>query len=300
MILVTGSEGFIGKRVVRALLEEHHEVIAIDRADPQHPRDLCEMPKHLRVDAVVHLAAHADVSANWESDAERAALYRDNITATITLMEAVHCTGPIVFASTATVYGDSPGRPSMETDVPVATSPYAASKLAGEALLQAYAHHSGVPLYCLRLAAAVGHGYSHGHVVDFVRMAKLGVIAARTAGNVRRSVVHVADVADLIAQLVLGRDPAGIYNVASGQWSWRDTVDVMREVRPRAPLVVHAPDPQVERGWVGDNLVSISNEKLLSIYHPRRSIRHGVVEALHDLGWRVGETAAVVPGVIEP
>ena len=282
-VMVTGSAGFIGQRVIRALEAAGHQYVRVDRRDSVAPVDLMMISRrHFHdVGAVVHLAALADVSGNWNHDGTRERLYEDNIFATIALLESMPAV-PIIFASTAAVYGDAPGRPSYETDVPQPGSPYAATKLAGEALVQAYAARRGTPWYALRLVAAVGAGYTHGHIKDFVAQAKGGHVRPRTAGAVRRSAVHVDDVADTIAALVQPGHPSGIYNVSSSEaWSWRDTVEIMKG---GGRFTVHD-DATTERGWVGDPLVSVSGDKAGGIHECARPIADGVREALAALGW---------------
>ena len=228
-------------------------------------------------DAVVHCAAHADVSNNWTSDDEREHLYRDNILATIALLEA--CPVPIVFLSTGAVYRKA--NVANETCGTFATSPYAASKLAGEALVQAYCHARSVPAHIFRLASVVGHSYHHGHIADMVeQVRKTGKFHARSISR-PRSFVHVEYVVRSVIEALRGHVPAGTYNVSGDTWSWMPTADVMRETRP---FVVSYEEKA--SGWIGDTHAWLDPRRLQHYVPPStKTIADGVRDALRSLHW---------------
>ncbi len=290
-ILVTGCGGFVGSHIAATLIEQGHEVRGIDNGSMGvdftptgcftthgNLEDLKEIPP---ADLIVHCAARADVSENWAGRHERDELYTSNIVGTAELLEAAEGT-PVVFLSTLAVYGDS--EDCVEDKACKATSPYAASKLAGEALVQAYAFRYQRPWHVLRLGCVVGSHYHHGHVADFVD----GVNAARQAGRqftprnngeTRKSMVHVLDVVDAVRMAISGELPQGLYNVAGGPWSPRDTIRVMGAEND----VVW---PENTHGWVGDPMAVAGAGYLKSMgWAPRRGIEQGVREALEGLGW---------------
>ena len=261
MILLTGSAGFIGSRVKLALGDA--PTTTLDRkpgADLE--MDLLDLGSPCEVDTVIHLAAHADISRNWTDDASRQQLYADNILALISLLEALRGVKRFVFVSTAAVAAGS-------------KSPYVASKIAGEALVQAYAHKHGWAWECIRLVSCVGPGYHHGHVADFCKMAREGgVIRALNSGVIRNPFVHVDDAAAAIVKA--SQCPALRATYVAGQtWGWRDTVEVMRELGE--VLTVEAPDNL--EGWTGDPHLG----GIMSDYTCSRSVKDGVVDAVREL-----------------
>jgi nucleoside-diphosphate-sugar epimerase len=144
-VVVTGAAGFIGRVVVRTLLDAGHRVIAIDRRPmPDHPgltvltADLLGDDELVVValataDAVIHLAGRPGV----RDDGPRVRLhrYRDNVAATAVVLEHVPLETPLVVASSSSVYGGTaPGRPRTETDRPRPRGEYADSKLFAERL----------------------------------------------------------------------------------------------------------------------------------------------------------------------
>jgi len=183
-ILVTGGAGFIGSHVCERLLAGGHSVWAFDDLnafyDPQFkrrnireiqvlakpfefvqgdltdPAALEELFASVKFDQVIHLAARAGVRPSLE---EPALYQRVNVEGTVNLFEAARKRGvkKIVAASSSSVYGVNSKVPFAEGD-PIlrAISPYAASKLACEALGHVYHHVYGLDVVMLRFFTVYG------------------------------------------------------------------------------------------------------------------------------------------------
>jgi UDP-glucuronate 4-epimerase len=182
--LVTGGAGFIGSHVCERLLEDGHAVWAFDDLNPfydprlkqRNLRDLQALAKPFtfvygdltdpvtldellgseNFDQVIHLAARAGVRPSLEQPA----LYqRVNVEGTVNLLEAArrHGVRKLILASSSSVYGVNAKVPFAESD-PIfsAISPYAASKLACEALGHVYHHLYGLDIVMLRLFTVYG------------------------------------------------------------------------------------------------------------------------------------------------
>jgi UDP-glucuronate 4-epimerase len=182
--LVTGGAGFIGSHVCERLLHSGHHVWAIDDLndfyDPklkqQNIRELQSMAKpfefihgditdraaleeafgSVTFDQVIHLAARAGVRPSVENPA----LYqRVNVEGTTNLLEAARRAKvkKITIASSSSVYGTNSKVPFAEIDpVKQPISPYAASKLACEALGYVYHHLYGMDIAMLRFFTVYG------------------------------------------------------------------------------------------------------------------------------------------------
>ncbi|MFJ2617852.1 UDP-glucose 4-epimerase GalE [Glutamicibacter sp. NPDC087344] len=158
-VLVTGGAGFIGSHTVAHLLTDGYRVSVIDNFSNSSPEslrrvanlvgkspelyniDLLDAPalknvfESLRPDAVIHFAG---LKAVGESVAQPLRYYRNNVTGTLNLleaMEAVDCR-TLVFSSSATVYGESTALPLLETTPRSATNPYGRTKLHIEEMLE--------------------------------------------------------------------------------------------------------------------------------------------------------------------
>jgi UDP-glucuronate 4-epimerase len=164
-VAVTGAAGFIGSHLSERLVADGHSVAGIDNFDdfydPIRKRGnltgllngegftLFELDVRDRealrlalagADAVVHLAARAGVRPSF---ADVRAYTQANVVAPVSLLELMSELGipRLVFISSSTVYGEGAARPFREGgELGVPKSPYAATKVAGELLCQAFAH----------------------------------------------------------------------------------------------------------------------------------------------------------------
>lgn len=180
-VLLTGAAGFIGSHLAEALLARGDEVIGVDNFDPFYARavkernllaararpgfrfhefdlqDTAAVARLLTADTVlVHLAAKAGVRPSLE---DPAGYVRANVLATQSLVDAARQVGVqrVVFGSSSSVYGDDTPAPFRE-DAPAIhpISPYAATKRAGELLLEALAPHLGLQVAALRFFTVYG------------------------------------------------------------------------------------------------------------------------------------------------
>ena len=182
--LVTGGAGFIGYHVCERLLRDGQAVWAFDDLnnfyDPKikeaNTRDLELMAKpftfvqgdltdrtcldrllgRVKFDQIIHLAARAGVRPSL---LEPALYQRVNVEGTVNLLEAARLNGvrKLTIASSSSVYGVNAKVPFSESD-PIfsAISPYAASKLACEALGHVYHHVYGMDISMLRFFTVYG------------------------------------------------------------------------------------------------------------------------------------------------
>jgi UDP-glucose 4-epimerase len=205
-VLVTGGAGFIGRRVVRALLAEGHEVTVADlRAFPDPEvrsvvGDLCDPDGPARAvrpgtDAIIHLAAFTYVVA---SVADPVSTYRLNTDATARLLETAreHEVGTFLFASTNAVTGNVGGATITEQTVLRPLTPYGATKAAAEMLLSSYANCYGMACASLRFSNVYGPGMTEkdSFVPRLMRAARDGEgVQVRGDGSMIRDLVHVDD-----------------------------------------------------------------------------------------------------------
>ncbi len=180
----------------------------------------------------------------------RDAICEQNTLGTSNVLEAMRAQGVkrIVFASTGSVYGEPEVFPTPEdAPFPVQTSLYAASKLAGEGLISAYATGYGFTGLICRFVSILGERYTHGHVFDFYRALKLDPNRLRVLGDGRqeKSYLYVHDcLSAMLAALERHRSEPGvhIYNLGTEETLM---VDRLRAHHHRAPRAV--PDDRIHR-----------------------------------------------------
>jgi nucleoside-diphosphate-sugar epimerase len=240
-VLVTGGGGFIGSHLVRALLERGDSVRVLDdwstglRSRLQGLRgDLAVLDGDIRdeaaaraavegCDAVLHEAAQVSVAASVEAPRHAADV---NVTGLATMLQAALGAGAtrFVLASSCAVYGEPRSEEQSEDDETAPASPYAASKLAGEAFVRA-ACREGLRGVSLRYFNVFGAGQrpdsAYAAVVPaFAQALREGrTLEIHGDGEQSRDLVHVGDVvrANLAAlqapDAALGR----AFNVGTGR-----------------------------------------------------------------------------------
>lgn len=277
MILVTGVSGFVGSHVFKAhnlaknatgldrQLSELHELADLASLDHFWPS---------RIEAVIHCAAVPEVGW-WPDRAGNDEIWRSNVDGTRNLLEALPPNvRRFVFVSSSCVYGHD----HQEGRAVAPISLYGASKVAGEALVTAYAEKKGFTYAIVRPVALYGSGYRRGHVKDFIeRYRKDGKVQAWDSGSQRKWGAHVEDLAEELVALALEQNRASsVEDFASEPWTWRDTARVMGiEVEPGP----------VAAGFVGDAIRTRDYRPAVLGWRKLRPVEQGVREALASLGW---------------
>jgi UDP-glucose 4-epimerase len=169
-VAVTGGAGFIGSNLTLRLLNEGHEVVVVDDLSTglKSNVDVSKTSFHeisiTNLDSltsalkdcttIFHLAARGSVPRSIKNPI---ATHDVNATGTLNVLEVARKTGAhIVFSSSSSVYGRNMQLPKNESMWLGPMTPYAASKLAGEAYVQAYAASYDVPVTLLRFFNVFG------------------------------------------------------------------------------------------------------------------------------------------------
>jgi UDP-glucose 4-epimerase len=274
-ILVTGAAGFIASNLIPRLLARGDEVAGIDNFFlgkhayvVQHPRftfhelDLLDLEGvvqlmgDFRPDRIWHLAANSDISYGTKyTDFD----LKGGTLVTYNVLEAMRRTGvkEIVFSSSGAVYGEPTVMPTPEDYGPILPiSLYAASKVACETLITAYAHNYDLRAWIYRFGNIVGPNPTHGVIHDFVLRlredpSKLVVLGD---GTQAKPYVYVEDCLDGM-EFGVANAPGhvNVYNLAvDDQTTVREITDWTIEAMgiSRANIDVQYGDSP--RGWRGD------------------------------------------------
>jgi len=269
-VVVTGAAGFVGSHLVESLLRDGLEVTGVDAFVDYYPRTVKERnlarardhrafrfvegrvqdldlgPLLEGASHVYHLAAQAGVRASWGRDF---ALYTDhNVLATQRLLEAALAAGRprIVYASSSSVYGDSPSLPLREDSVCHPVSPYGVTKLAAEHLGHLYGRNHGLPVVSLRYFTV--YGPRQRPDMAFHRFLK----AARDREPIRvfgdgeqtRDFTFVEDIVAATRAAAATGLPGRVYNVGGGERvSLNGVLKIIEGITGR-PFEVRREEPQ--------------------------------------------------------
>jgi GDP-4-dehydro-6-deoxy-D-mannose reductase len=229
-VLVTGSDGFVGRHLGRTLRAAGHEVVeppgpgvpdGLDVTDPARVRAILEAAK---ADAVIHLAA---VSSVAESHRDPTRTFAVNALGTVNLLSAVKAVRPktrVLVVSSGEVYGRAFQLGPAAEETPLAPlSPYAASKASAEMAALQFQRSYGTDVLCVRPFGHLGAGQATTFVVPSLA-AQIAAIGRGEAEPVLRTgdlspirdFLHVTDVVAAYELLLREGVPGAVYNVASG------------------------------------------------------------------------------------
>lgn len=308
---ITGAAGFIGSSMVDRLLQDGHKVTGWDNFSSGQEKFLEKAIKHpnftlirgdnLEIDSlgkamvghdiVFHFAANADVRFGLSHPNRD---FEQNTVATFNILEAMRANGikKIAFSSTGSVYGESRIIPTPEdAPFPIQTSLYAASKVAGETLIQSYCEGFGFEGYIFRFVSILGERYTHGHVFDFYAQLMNDPHKLRILGNgtQRKSYLHVGDCIEAILTVIRGNTAASakhhvqIYNLGCDEY-----VEVNRSIEVICRTLGVSPELEYtggNKGWIGDNpFIFLDTAKICQeSWKPKMNIEDSIVRTVNWL-----------------
>ena len=299
-VLVTGGAGFIGRAVVKRLLEDRHKVYVLDNLSNGSKDNLIEFEdctgfKGLivgdirdegqlnrifkrNIDICVHMAAQVNVQASIDHPEEN---YDINVNGTFRIMESARKTNTkVVLVSTCMVYAPAnTSSPITEGHRTMPASPYAGSKLAAENLAGSYYYAYGLPVVILRPFNIYGPFQKtnmEGGVVSIfvsrkIRGEKLPIFGQ---GNQTRDLMFVDDCADFIVKASYSPEAGGeIFNAGSGKDI--SVNDLAMAIVKEKNMIKHVPHPHPQSEI---NKMVCDNRKSRYIlgWKPRISLTKGI------------------------
>jgi len=302
--LVTGGAGFIGSHVCERLLQSGHAVWAFDDLnsfyDPQlkrrNLRDLQALARpfefvhgdltdraavdellgSVRFDQVLHLAARAGVRPSL---AEPALYHRVNVEGTVNLLEAARRAGvkKVILASSSSVYGVNSKVPFAESDpVRQPISPYAASKLACEALGHVYHHVYGLDVVMLRFFTVYGPRQRPDLAIHkFARLLAAGKpLPVFGDGSTARDYTYITDIVDGVMACTRKEFGYQVYNLGESQTvKLARLIELLEAALGTKAVLDRKP---LQPGDVPLTCADITKARAELGYHPRVPVEQGI------------------------
>lgn len=302
--LVTGGAGFIGSHTCEQLLRLGHQVWAFDDLNDFYapeikrrnlgdiqslgsaftfiPGDLTdagkvdEILRRQKFDQIIHLAARAGVRPSLE---QPALYHRVNVEGTVNLLEAArrHGVRKIIMASSSSVYGINSKVPFSERD-PIfsAISPYAASKLACEALGHVYHHVYGMDVVMLRFFTVYGPRQRPDLAIHkFARLIRAGApIPVFGDGSTARDYTYITDILSGIMACTEKDFGYEIFNLGESQTiPLARLIELLEQALGKRALIERHP---LQPGDVPLTCADISKARACLGYRPSVQIEQGI------------------------
>jgi UDP-glucuronate 4-epimerase len=302
--LVTGGAGFIGSHVCERLLHDGHAVWALDDLNSFYSpaikeRNLKEISAlgkpfifvsknlsdiraleslfgQVQFDQVIHLAARAGVRPSLD---EPEFFQQVNVEGTVNVLEAArrHGVKKALIASSSSVYGVNKKVPFSEND-PVFSviSPYAASKLACEALGHVYHYVYGMDVTMLRFFTVYGPRQRPDLAIHkFAKLIREGKpIPVYGDGSTERDYTYISDIVDGVIACTQKKFSYEIFNLGESKTVKLSRLIELLETALRKKAIIERLPQQP--GDVPRTFADISKARALLGYQPRVTIEEGI------------------------
>jgi len=316
-VVVTGGAGFIGSHLACELVRRGYKVIIIDDLSTGNKQNLADLINSANsrnsmnsmnsmnsvvnfvegsitnlkllqelfhgIDFVFHQAAIPSVPRSVDNPL---ASNEANITGTLNVLLAARDNGvkKVVYASSSSVYGDTPTLPKKEDMMPNPQSPYAVTKLVGEYYCQVFQEVYGLPTACLRYFNVYGSRQDPNsqysavipRFIDRVSQGEPPIIFGD--GEQTRDFTFVKDVVRA-NMLAANSNATGVFNIGRGERiSINELAELVINLTGSGVVPVHQkPRP----GDVRHSLADISRARTFG-YNPRFSLEEGLTETIRS------------------
>jgi UDP-glucose 4-epimerase len=300
--IVTGGAGFIGSHIVEELARQKHEVVILDnlfsgKRENIQPflkkkevtfvrgsiTDMSVLKKILEgADGIFHEGAIASVP---RSIANPLATNEANVTGTLNVLIAARDCGvrKVLFASSSSVYGDTPVLPKREDMTPFPLSPYAVSKLTGEHYLRVFSEVYGFKTLSLRYFNVFGPRQDPKSEYAAVIPKFITKILNHESptvygdGGQTRDFTYVKDVVQANIR-AMECEAEGVFNVAyCKRINLNELADAIMEITGiTVPLIYEPP----RTGDVRDSLADIRRAQDAFGYAPEYTVQKGLEETI--------------------
>ena len=227
-ILITGSEGFVGKNLIRYLKNYSFQII--ETKDKSFDLKLNESWKQIeKCDYLIHLAGKSFVPKSWE---EPARFIENNILLITNALEYCRVNKTKLIFLSSYLYGNCKKMPIKENAPIEATNPYALSKLLSEKLCYFYKNNFQVNNIILRVFNLYGPGqpkeYLLSKITNQVRNEKIIKVDNLSP---KRDYVYIDDLCSAIVKAINYKGNEHIFNIGSGKsYSVKEVIDFIQNI----------------------------------------------------------------------
>jgi len=300
--IVTGGAGFIGSHIAEHLATNGHEVIIFDNLFTGKKENIRHLITERGVsfvegsvtdiqalkkiaddaDGIFHQGAIVSVPRSVKNPI---ATNEANVQGTLNVLVAARDSGvkKVVFASSSSVYGDTPVLPKQEDMKPLPISPYAVSKLSGEYYCRVFSSVYGLPTVCLRYFNVFGPRQDptseYAAVIPkfITKILRDQPPVIYGDGEQSRDFTFIGDVVQA-NWLAMERDVEGVFNIAYGkQHTLNELASTIMELAGKQIEPIHE---AARTGDIRHSLADISAARSRLGYSPAYTFRSGLQETV--------------------
>ncbi|HOJ96941.1 MAG TPA: SDR family oxidoreductase [Methanospirillum sp.] len=295
--VITGGAGFIGSHIAEELSKKH-EVIIVDNLLSGKESNIASLSIQFKqgsitdlsflmevfkgVDGIFHQAAITSVAGSVTSPFQT---HEVNCTGTLHVLLAARDCGvkKVVCASSASVYGDSPVLPKIETMLPCPLSPYGVTKLTGEHYARVFSELYGLQTVSLRYFNVFGprqdpQSEYAAVIPKFIsRILRHESVLIYGDGSQTRDFVYVKDVVQANIR-AMESNAEGIFNIACQKSIGLNALAamIMDIIGIEVPVLYDPP----RHGDIHDSLADIRRAAESFGYTPKYTVRDGLKETI--------------------
>ena len=276
-IAVTGSSGFIGKHLVKALNQNHYNTIELDLDKGINLLSKKDIHSIAKFDVIIHLAAKTYVPLSLKHPWD---FFYHNYNLTLNVLELSRKFGARVIFFSSYLYGNPDYTPVDEKHQLKPHNPYSQSKIICEKLCEGYSRDFGIPIVVFRPFNVYGRGQNNEFIIpSIINQLRRGVINLKDP-RPKRDFIYIDDVIRAVL-LAINFDSANyeVFNLGTGiSYSIAEVVKIICKISGDDPKINFT--DEIRQGEVLDTIADSSKIKIMLKWSAKTSLQAGIKNIL--------------------
>jgi nucleoside-diphosphate-sugar epimerase len=280
IIAITGSEGFVGKKLVDNLKSENHQIIELDKSKGIDITNLSDCSSIPYFEVMIHLAAKSYVPESYIYPAD---FYQINYIGTLNMLELCRKYNSRFIFTSSYVYGNPKYLPIDEKHPLSAFNPYADSKILGEMLCRSYQKFFNVNSIIVRPFNIYGDKQHKNFLISTIlEQAKTGTIKLQDSSP-KRDYIYIDDVISAFMKIIENTDLENeIFNLGFGEsFSVKEITEIIN-LQYNNNLNIHFSE-NIRVNEVLDTIANIDNAKSKLNWLPKITIQEGIKRIINGI-----------------
>jgi nucleoside-diphosphate-sugar epimerase len=278
-ILVSGSTGFIGKHLVRRLIEAGHHVRGMSRIDGDiaHLETWSNLPP---MDVVIHLASRTFVPDSWINPLD---FMETNLNGTICCLEYCRMHNSRLIFLSSYLYGNPEYLPIPELATLCVNNPYGLSKKIAEECCSFYFNNFGVKTVIFRPFNVYGPGQSSNFLIPILIDQVMSRKAIKVKDlNPKRDYIYIHDLVDAIIDALKLESGLHFFNLGSGiSYSVAEVIECIQKIEGTDLSVTSSYEKRP--GEIVETIADISKAKQVMGWSPKWTLELGITETISEI-----------------